>query len=108
MDYLSSAELSTLMRLRNVPDLRAVRQTMYLRFADPLNNLVMLLLALPFILSRQRNIKASAAMCIGSVGVFYVFVYFCRYLGMPDFLGAFLPALLFGPISVLSLDSIKT
>lgn len=108
MDFLSSAELSSLLRLRNVPDLRAVRQSLYLRFADPLNNLVMLLLALPFILSRQRNIKASAALCILAVGVFYVFVYFCRYLGMPDFLGAFLPALLFGPISVLSLDSIKT
>ncbi|MBN1941773.1 MAG: LptF/LptG family permease [Phycisphaerae bacterium] len=108
MDFLSSAELSTLLRLRNVPDLRAVRQSLYLRFADPLNNLVMLLLGLPFILSRERNIKASAGLCILSVGVFYVFVYFCRYLGLPDFLGAFLPALLFGPISVLTLDSIKT
>jgi lipopolysaccharide export LptBFGC system permease protein LptF len=108
MDYLSSAELSTLMRLRNVPDLHAVRQSLYLRFADPLNNLVMLLVGLPFILSRQRNIKASAFLCILAVGVFYVFVYFCRYLGMNDFLGAFLPALIFGPISVLSLDSIKT
>jgi len=108
MDFLSSAELSSLLRLRNVPDLRAVQQTLYLRFADPLNNLVMLLLGLPFILSRQRNIKASAGLCILTVGVFYVFVYFCRYLGMPDFLGAFLPALIFGPVSVLTLDSIKT
>ncbi len=108
MDYLSSAELSQLLRLRNVPDLRAVQQSLYVRFADPLNNLVMLLLGLPFILSRQRNIKASAGLCILVVGVFYVFVYFCRYLGMPDFLGAFLPALIFGPISVLTLDSIKT
>ncbi|MBN1556105.1 MAG: LptF/LptG family permease [Phycisphaerae bacterium] len=108
MDFLSSTELSTLMRLRNVPDLRAVRQSLYLRFADPLNNLVMLLLGLPFILSRERNIKASAALCLLFVGVFYVFVYICRYLGLPDFLGAFLPALLFGPVSVLMLDSIKT
>lgn len=108
MDFLSSSELSTLLRLRNVPDLRAVRQSLYLRFADPLNNLVMLLLGLPFILSRERNIKTSAGLCILVVGVFYVFIYFCRYLGLPDFLSAFLPALLFGPVSVLALDSIKT
>lgn len=108
MDYLSSSELSTLLRMRNVSDLQSVRQSLYVRFADPLNNLIMLLLGLPFILSRQRNIKASAAFCILIVGVFYVFVYACRYLGLPDFFSAFLPALLFGPLSVLMLDSIKT
>ena len=68
----------------------------------------MLLLGLPFILSRQRNIKASAGLCVLIVGMFYVFIYICRYMGLPDFWAAFLPLLLFGPISVLMLDSVKT
>jgi len=82
--------------------------TKYIRFAEPLNNLIMLLLGLPFILSRQRNIKASAGLCVLMVGVFYIFIYAARYMGLPDFWGAFLPVLIFGPTSVLMLDSIKT
>jgi len=39
---------------------------------------------------------------------FYVFIYICRYLDMPDFFAAFLPLLIFGPTSVAMLDSIKT
>ena len=62
----------------------------------------------PFILSRQRNIKASAGLCVLIVGMFYVFIYICRYMGLLDFWAAFLPLLLFGPISVLMLDSVKT
>ena len=108
MEFLSSSELSTLLELKSVRDPEAVRQTKYIRFAEPLNNLVMLLLGLPFILSRQRNIKASAGLCVLIVGMFYVFIYICRYMGLPDFWAAFLPILLFGPISVLMLDSVKT
>ncbi len=108
LDYMSSSELTSLLQLKRTNDPRAVRMTKYIRFSDPLNNLIMLLLGLPFILSRQRNIKASAGLCILMVGMFYVFIYICRYMGLPDFWAAFLPVLIFGPVSVLMLDSIKT
>ena len=49
------------------------------------------MLGLPFILSRQRNIKASAGLCILMVGMFYVFIYIARYMGPAGFLGS-LPA----------------
>jgi lipopolysaccharide export LptBFGC system permease protein LptF len=108
LDYMSSSELTSLLRLKRANNPRAVRMTKYIRFAEPLNNLIMLLLGLPFILSRQRNIKASAGLCVLMVGVFYVFIYVARYMGLPDFWGAFLRVLIFGPASVLMLDSIKT
>ena len=82
--------------------------TKHIRFADPINNLVMLLLGLPFILSRQRNIKASAGLCLLMVGAFYAFVYVCRYTGLSPTLAAWLPAMLFGPVAVVMLDSVKT
>ncbi len=107
-DYLSSSDLTKLLKLKRSGDLEAIRLTKYIRFADPLNNLVLLLLGLPFILSRQRNIKASALLCLLIVAAFYIFIYICRYINMPDFFAAFLPLLIFGPTSVAMLDSIKT
>ena len=107
-EYMSSRELTKLLKLKRAGNLNAIRLAKYVRFADPLNNLVLLLLGLPFILSRQLNIKASAVLCLLIVMAFYVFIYICRYLGMPDFFAAFLPLLIFGPTSVAMLDSIKT
>lgn len=107
-DYLTSAELTDMMKLQGATDISSVRMTKFIRVVEPFNNLIMLLLGLPFILSRQRNIKASAMYCILTVGIFYVFVYGCRYIGMPDALSAFLPIMVFGPISILMLDSIQT
>ncbi len=108
LEYMSSSDLASLNHLRRVPDIDAVLLTRHVRFSEPLNHLVMLLLGLPFILSRERNIKASATLCLLTVGAFYAFIYICRYMGLPPTLGAFLPALLFGPIAVLMLDTVKT
>lgn len=107
-DFMSSGELSALLEMQRATNLRDIRLAKYIRFADPLNRLVMLLLGLPFLLSRQRNLKASALLCLLIVGTFFIFVHVCRYLGLPEFWAAFLPVLIFGPVSVLMLDSIKT
>jgi len=108
LDYMSTAELSGLLRLRRVTNPDTIRMVKHTRFTNPINNLVMLLLGLPFILSRERNIKASAGLCLLMVGTFYAFIYICRYMGLPPLLAAFLPILLFGPIAVVMLDSVKT
>lgn len=108
LEFMSSADLVSLNHLHQVPDLNAVLLTRHVRLSEPVNHLIMLLLGLPFILSRERNIKASATLCLLTVGVFYAFIYICRYMGLPPTLAAFLPALLFGPIAALMLDTIKT
>jgi len=108
IEYLSSAELSSLLRLRNMPDIQTVQLTKYIRFADPLNSLVMLLLGTSLILSRDRKVWMSIVLCIAVVGTFFLSVFVLRYMDIPPFLAAFLPALLAGPVSVLMLDSIKT
>lgn len=108
MDYMSTSELTRLLRLDRVLDRPGAILTKHVRFTDPLNNLVMLLLALPFVLSRERNIKASATFCLLTVGTFYAFIYICRQMGLPPTLGAWLPILLFGPIAVVMFDSVKT
>ena len=89
-------------------DPSVVQMTRTTRFTDPINNVIMLLLALPFILSRERNLKASTGLCLLMVGAFYSFIYICRYMGLPPDWAAFVPTILFGSVSVLMLDSVKT
>lgn len=108
LEYLSTAELARVAKVKNLPDPGRALLTRHIRFTEPLNNLIMLLLGLPFILSRERNIKASAAMCLLTVGLFYAFVYISRYLGLSPALAAWLPTLVFGPVSVMMLDTIRT
>ena len=79
-------------------------------FADKVLRLglKLLLVAVPFILSRERNIKASATLCVLMVGVFLAFIYLCRYMGLDPLLAAWLPVFLFGPVAIIMLDAIKT
>ena len=108
LQYMSTEDLTRLIRLRRSSDVQAALLTRHTRFTDPVNNLVMLLLGLPFILSRERNIKASATLCLLMVVTFFVFIYLCRTLGLPPSLAAWLPILLFGPVAAVMFDSIKT
>ena len=106
--FLSVGQLTRLLRSRRVPDAQAMKLLIQSRVTDPINNLVMLLIGLPFILSRERNIRASASLCLLMVGAFYVFIYICRYMGLPPTLAAWLPVLLFGPITAVMIDAMKT
>jgi lipopolysaccharide export LptBFGC system permease protein LptF len=108
LDYMSTSALARLVQLRRVGNVHAAQLTKHVRFTAPLNNLVMLLLALPFILSRERNIKASAAMCLITVGTFFLLVYICRHMGFSPLLAAWLPIFIFGPAAVIMLDLVKT
>jgi len=108
MDYMSTSDLTRLIDLRRVRDRRAAELIKHSRFTAPINNLVMLLLGLPFILSRERNIKASATLSLLTVGTFFAFMFLCRYVGLPPLIGAWLPVFLFGPIAIIMFDAVKT
>jgi len=111
LEYMSSSEIDALMRLGKSPDPASASLIKHLRFTNPIANLIMLLIGLPFILSRERNIKASALLCVVTIGGFYVFLVLCRTLGtawLDPTIAAWLPILVFGPVAVVMLDSIKT
>ena len=108
LNFLSTSDISRLVAAQQVPDMHRALLIKHMRFADPINNLVMLLLGLPFILSRERNIKASAGLCLLIVGAFYAFVHFSRYTDLSPTLAVWLPAMVFAPIAVVMLDSVKT
>jgi lipopolysaccharide export LptBFGC system permease protein LptF len=106
--YMSSRQLGAFLKSGKANNPEEVKLTKFTRAADPINNIIRLLLGLPFILSRERNLKASILMCLLVGLLFFGFIYFCRFMGLPPFWGAFLPMLLFGPISIAMLDSVKT
>ncbi|MBL7134801.1 MAG: LptF/LptG family permease [Phycisphaerae bacterium] len=108
LDYASSDELMRLVDLERVHDRKGVIQTRHFRMAEPLNNLVLLLIGVPFILSRERNVKESALMCLGISLLFHAFVYASRYFGLPPIWTAWLPVLVFGPVAAMMVDAIKT
>ena len=99
--------LVTLARERR-GDARAAELTMHSRLAEPLNNLLLLLVAVPFILSRQRNVVTSALLCLLMGMAALAFIYTCRYVGLPPTWAAWLPLLVIGPIDVVLLDAVKT
>ncbi len=109
LQYMSLSQLNDLLELRHVPNRPAVRLARHIRITEPINNLIMLLLGLPFIMSRERNIKASIGLCLLLVMSFYAFIHMCRNIvGMPPEWAAWLPILLFAPVAVVMFDSVKT
>ena len=109
LDYLGARHLSELLTSGALPNVaRRALVTKHIRFADPVNSLVLLLLVIPFILSRERNIKASAGLGILTGLMFYAIIYICRYVALDPTLAAWLPVMLFGPVSVVMLDAVKT
>ncbi len=108
MGFMSTSDLSRLIQLKRVPDRKGAELIKHSRFAAPLNNLVMLLLGLPFILSRERNIRVSAGLCVLVVCLFFASIYICQYIGIDPIFAAWLPILAFGPAALLMFEALKT
>jgi len=109
LDFMSTSDLADLIALGRARNEPAARLAFHSRMTLPVDNIIMLLLGLPFILSRERNIKASAALCLLVTASFLVFVYLCQYtLTDQPLIAAWLPVLIFGPLSVVMLDAVKT
>lgn len=85
----------------------------HMRLTRPILGMVLLLLGLSVILRDQnRNIFISAGMCLVLCGVFFAAMFGCRQLGDNEFLSpalaAWLPVLLFGPLSLVMFDAVHT
>ncbi|KPK76187.1 MAG: hypothetical protein AMJ79_07705 [Phycisphaerae bacterium SM23_30] len=120
---MSSADLSGLMqRPLKTGDLAEVLSEKHFRFTDPIINMVMLLLGLPLLVSRERkSTKTTMLLALLGAGGCFVVTFACKLLVGEDlfpglFVGgdfqykllAWIPIIIFTPLSVLALDSIKT
>lgn len=108
LDFMSLSKISELLEGGKVPDRQEAVLAKHARVAEPINNIILLLLGLPFILSRERNIKASAGLAVLMTGTYFAFIHAVRLVGLPPMLAAFLPIVLFGAVAAVMMDSIKT
>jgi hypothetical protein len=91
-----------------------------MRFTQPLTNIILLLLAIPCILTREPGrLKHAAGLCLAMTGLCMGSVFLFQQLANTNLLGpnwavhwpalmAWLPILIWGPIAVWLLDRVKT
>ncbi len=84
------------------------------RLTVVLINMTLLCLGIPFFLNRERpSVLVAGGQCLLLCGICYVVTFICQSVNLAPWgfnpaLPAWLPVLLFGPIAVVSMDSIKT
>lgn len=92
---------------------QAVAVAFHQRIVRPLNGLILALFGLAVILKDQnRHVFISAGLCLMLAVAFSAVVYGAKYLGdqdiLPAPLAAWIPALIFGPLSFATFDAIHT
>jgi lipopolysaccharide export system permease protein len=85
----------------------------HMRLTRPLLGFIMVLMGLSVILRDQnRNVFISAGLCLLLCGLFFAAQFACKSLGDNEFvspaLAAWIPVLMFGPLSVAMFDAIHT
>ncbi len=111
LNYTSAGKLSELAE-RDPTILPRIRQIQHGRFATPLIHLLMLLLGLPFFLSREpANILTDAGKCLAVCGLCFFlaavgenFVVTQRLSALPSWL----PLIVFAPVAVVMIDRVRT
>lgn len=108
--FLSLAQLGELGR-RGGSNLRAIIQTKHARRTTPIVSIVLLLLGLPFFLSRlPGNILSDAGKCMIVCGLCYVSTFVAQSL-QPESASAlpvWIPIFVFGTAAVVLIDRIRT
>ena len=110
---MSSAQLTDLVRSqRKGAEQRQAISEKHFRFTDPIINMVMLLLGLPLLVTRERfSSKAAFFLAIVGPASCFIVTFVCKLIGseLPEpLLAAWLPLIVFLPLSVITLDGIKT
>ena len=110
---MSSSDLKRLLQRAQRPgELAETLSEKHFRFTDPIINMIMLLLGLPLFASREPKSSTAAFLlaCLGAGGCF-VATFACKLLAgglLAPLLAAFIPIIIFAPLSVLALDGLKT
>jgi lipopolysaccharide export system permease protein len=112
VDYLSSAQVHKLITFSPEINKPLLYKIMHLRFTQPLMNLVMLLIGIPFLLTREPNrLVINMFYCTAVSGIVFITTFVIFQMGgtqLDPLLSAWLPVLIFAPLSLVMLDFINT
>jgi lipopolysaccharide export system permease protein len=112
VDFLSSSQVHELVKFSPDVNKPMLNKIMHLRFTQPLMNLVMLLIGIPFLLTREPNrLVVNMIYCTIVSGLVFVATFVLFQMGgtqMDPLLAAWLPVLIFGPFALVMLDFVHT
>lgn len=113
MQFMSTADLREYSQSRDPSAINSARSLMHIRFTQPIINMILLLLGTPFALTRAPvNLLRGMVRCVLTSGLCFICAFVCQQISgdQPSWavIAAWMPAILFGPVAVLMLDSVKT
>ena len=111
-DLMSIHQMNGLLQSRNLPNLPALSKARDIRFSQPLLVWILMLLAMPYFLTREPgNVLVAGGKALLLTGFCFVCVFMAHSLsgdvGAARVATA-LPVLVFGPIAVLHFANVKT
>ena len=111
-DLLSLRQLNALLKSRNLANRPAVVMSLHTRLTQPLLQWILLLLAIPFFLTREpSNVMAAGGKALLLGGVFFLVTFVAQGVVKEEAyaaLIAWIPILAFGPLAVLLLANART
>ena len=111
-EYLSSTQIHDLIVGSPALTRPELEKIMHTRFTQPLMNIILLLIGIPFLLTRTPGrLVWNMGYCAVVTGICFVstFVIFAMTgTVFPVLIGTWLPVLIFAPLSLVMLDTIKT
>ncbi|MFQ5807533.1 MAG: LptF/LptG family permease [Phycisphaerae bacterium] len=111
-DLLSLTQLNTLLQSRNLASRPTIDMSRHIRLTQPLLQWVLLLLALPFFLTREPcNVMAAGGRALLLAGAFFLVAFVAHSIVKEEAyaaLIAWIPILIFGPLAAVQLANVKT
>lgn len=111
-DLMSIRQMNSLLQSPNLPNLPAVAKARDIRFTQPLLAWILLLLALPFFLTREpANVLVAGGKALLLTGLCFGFTFLTHSLSVEAHsarLATALPVLVFGPVAVVHIANAKT
>ncbi|MCK4340532.1 MAG: LptF/LptG family permease [Phycisphaerae bacterium] len=111
-DLMSMRQMSGLLQSDNLPNLPAVAKSRDIRFSQPLLIWILILLTVPYFLTREpTNVLVAGGKALLLGGVCFGFTFLAHSISTEVRfapLATALPVLIFGPASVLHLANVKT
>ena len=112
VEYLSSAKIFELIHYSNDLTKPMLYKMMHMRFTQPIMNLIMLLIGIPFLLTREPNkLVINMFYCLIVSGMVFASTFVIFNMGgklLDPLLAAWLPVLIFGPVAAVMLDTFQT
>lgn len=111
-DLMNIAQMNMLLKSRNLPNLPAVAKARDIRFTQPLLTWILMLLAIPFFLTREPgNVLVAGGKALLLTGACFGLVFVSHSMSSDAAearIATAIPVLVFGPVAVLHFANVKT